>query len=86
MSNGIQYLEHCLNNIHNFAIESCKILVSNDLDTKTRIYIAVFIKNYICDIWNDNKILQGQKKVNFINNYIIGNPRNPVKWNSNEHR
>lgn len=63
LSNGIQYLENCLNNIHNFAIESCKILVSNDLDTKTRVYIAVFIKNYICDIWNDNKILQSQKKV-----------------------
>lgn len=63
LSNGIQYLENCLNNIHNFAIESCKILVSNDLDTKTRVYIAVFIKNYICDIWNENKILQSQKKV-----------------------
>jgi len=58
LKNGKEFLEDYLTNFEGFAVASCKVLATNEVDEQIRIYVGVLLKNLIMDNWDINKTLQ----------------------------
>ncbi len=89
LKNGREILQLLLDKEPKFAVTTCKIITSHEVDSNFRKLVGYIIKNVLKDNWMNHPAVAEQQNVIFLllsTNIPTGNQRNSLEWPRHQHK
>ena len=63
LKNGYALLTDLINNVDQFAVTTCQVITTNELDSGFRKNVGYIMKGVLTDLWDHNNVLIQQRGV-----------------------